>query len=81
MIRILLFAGLAEAAKTSEISLDLLAEQVSVQWVRTKLSEKYPQMKDLLEKSMAAVNQEYAENDTLIATTDEVAFIPPVSGG
>lgn len=81
MIRILLFAGLAEAAKTSEISLDLLAEEASVQWVRTKLSEKYPQMKDLLEKSMAAVNQEYAENDTQITTTDEIAFIPPVSGG
>jgi molybdopterin converting factor subunit 1 len=81
MIRILLFAGLAEVAKTSEISLDLLTDQVSVQWVRTKLSEKYPQMKDLLEKSMAAVNQEYAENDTLISATDEVAFIPPVSGG
>jgi molybdopterin converting factor subunit 1 len=81
MIRVLLFAGLAEIAGASAINLELLEEKTSVQWVRAKLAEMYPQMTDLLEKSMAALNQEYAENDAQITAADEIAFIPPVSGG
>lgn len=30
---------------------------------------------------MIAVNEEYQEHDYLLSDNDEVAFIPPVSGG
>ena len=35
----------------------------------------------LLNEAMVAVNEEYAQRDTMVGTGDVVAFIPPVSGG
>lgn len=81
MIRVLLFAGLAEAAGSSAITLEASQESLTVQDVRTILMEKYPAMSDLLSNSLAAVNQEYAEGNQMVTSADEIAFIPPVSGG
>ena len=81
MIRILLFAGLAEVAGSTAVTVDASERSLSVKDVRSILMEKYPAMSDLLSKSLAAVNQEYAEGDQLVSPSDEVAFIPPVSGG
>lgn len=81
MIRVLLFAGLAEAAGCSVVTLPLEKETVTIQEVRLLLADRYPGLKDLLEKSMAAINQEYARNEDEVSESDEIAFIPPVSGG
>ncbi|MEW9672038.1 molybdopterin converting factor subunit 1 [Ammoniphilus sp. 3BR4] len=81
MIRVLLFAGLAETAGSSSITLEGIQKPLTVQAVKEQLSAKYPAMKELLEKSMAAVNQEYANSSDSIKESDEIAFIPPVSGG
>ncbi len=81
MVRILLFAGLAEAAGSSVVSLEMDQAEWTVRAVREKLSELYPALQDLLEKSMVAVNQEYATSADPVRETDEIAFIPPVSGG
>ncbi|WP_134704095.1 molybdopterin converting factor subunit 1 [Ammoniphilus sp. YIM 78166] len=81
MVRILLFAGLAEVAGSSVISLEMDHTEWTVRAVREKLSERYPALRDLLEKSMVAVNQEYAMSADPVKETDEIAFIPPVSGG
>ena len=53
---------------------------VSVEELKTKLGEQYPQLKHL-SSFMIAVNGEYANADTVIKQGDEVAIIPPVSGG
>lgn len=81
MIRILLFAGLAEVAKSQHVTLDTGTEPVTIREIRSLLAERYPDLRDLLEKSMAAVNQDYATQDQQVTSADEVAFIPPVSGG
>lgn len=81
MIRILLFAGLAEAAGSQLVTLDTGSEPVSIYEIRSLLAESYPDLRDLLEKSMAAVNQDYAAPDRQVTSADEIAFIPPVSGG
>ena len=44
------------------------------------LEEKYPRLKQLA-SFMIAVNNEYGSNDLLIKQGDEIAIIPPVSGG
>lgn len=44
------------------------------------LEQQYPQLKELA-SYMIAVNDEYAEAGTIIHPGDEVAIIPPVSGG
>lgn len=45
------------------------------------LAEKYPQIKENLEKVMFAVNEEYADPSINLKDGDTVAIIPPVSGG
>jgi sulfur-carrier protein len=48
--------------------------------LRTELEKKYPALSSL--KSLfIAVNNEYAEESQPIRQTDEIALIPPVSGG
>ncbi len=79
MIKVLLFAGLAEAAGASEILLERNAMTTSE--IREELAGRYPEMKDRLWTSMIAVNQEYVNGETEVKSGDEVAFIPPVSGG
>ena len=48
--------------------------------LRKALSAKYPSL-DKLNSLFIAVNRAYAEDATTLKETDEVALIPPVSGG
>ena len=74
-VRIRLFAGLRERAGTNELELDLPEGAV----VRDAL-ERMSAVTDGLPVVMA-VNQEYADVDLALHAGDEVALIPPVSGG
>ncbi len=48
--------------------------------LRQELSERFPELLDL--KSLfIAVNNAYADDDLSLKPTDEIALIPPVSGG
>ncbi len=40
-----------------------------------------PSLAGLIERCAVAVNHEYATDDTALSAGDEVAIIPPVSGG
>jgi molybdopterin converting factor small subunit len=44
------------------------------------LSSQFPKL-DKLNSLFIAVNQEYAADDKAILVSDEIALIPPVSGG
>lgn len=48
--------------------------------LRLYLSDHYPSFKQY-KSCMIAVNQAYANDDTDIKHEDEIAIIPPVSGG
>ncbi|NOS93997.1 MAG: MoaD/ThiS family protein [Cyclobacteriaceae bacterium] len=61
-----------------EITLDF--EGATVQRLRSALIQRYPQMSQL-PSLLIAVNREYADDQTTLKATDEVALIPPVSGG
>jgi molybdopterin synthase sulfur carrier subunit len=52
----------------------------SVQELRTILYQQYPRLTGL-RSLLIAVNNEYASEEDLLAETDEIALIPPVSGG
>lgn len=55
-------------------------KQLTVSQLREELVRKFPDFAKL--KSLQiAVNEEYADNETVINATDEVVLIPPVSGG
>ena len=48
--------------------------------LKQRLTENYPALKELSSLAVA-VNQSYARDEDPIAETDEIALIPPVSGG
>jgi molybdopterin synthase catalytic subunit/molybdopterin converting factor small subunit len=73
VIRVRLFAGLREQAGWSERELEG-AERVADIWPALGLGEEPPGL-------LYAVNRQYADRDRELADGDEVALIPPVSGG
>ncbi|EAL64879.1 molybdenum cofactor synthesis protein 2 small subunit [Dictyostelium discoideum AX4] len=81
--KILLFAKVKEVIGKDSIFIDLpLDESTSFNLIR-KLKHIYPQISSTLEVSLLAVNQEYIsrDQDIKINSNDEIAIIPPVSGG
>jgi len=75
-----LFAGLKERFQTEKLSVSL-EESSTVKNLIEQLAETYPDHAQLLMACMVAVNQEYAEETRVIRNGDEIALIPPVSGG
>ena len=57
-----------------------LYDGASVGTLRNLLEQKYPRLGELA-TYMIAVNSEYAEPNLSLSAKDEVALIPPVSGG
>ena len=46
-----------------------------------ELAREFPELAAYRGAVSTAVNEEYARRDTVIADGDEIAFLPPVSGG
>ena len=78
-VRLLFFAQLKDQFGESE-SLSLPKDSSGRDLI-ARLGERCPSLKPLLEVSRLAVNCEYASLDRLLQEGDEVAIIPPVSGG
>jgi len=74
-VAVRLFAGLRELAGTRALELDLPAGAVAADvWPALDLGEEPAGL-------LVAINKSYAERGTVLADGDEVALIPPVSGG
>ena len=73
VIRVRVFAGLRERAGWSEKELEGVGRVAEV-WPALDLGEEPPGL-------LYAVNRAYADRDQELADGDEVALIPPVSGG
>ena len=63
-------------ARETEINLD----GNTVGSLRKSLKNRYPSLAEV-RSLMIAVNNAYAEDDLPIGESDEIALIPPVSGG
>jgi molybdopterin converting factor subunit 1 len=63
-----------------ESSIDLHLDGNTTADLRTTLEKRYPRLKQL-RFYMVAVNNEYALDEGILTETDEIALIPPVSGG
>jgi molybdopterin synthase catalytic subunit len=74
-VRIRLFAGLRERAGADQVELEL-PEQARV---RDALELLHAITRDL--PVVMAINREYANEDAVLSAGDELALIPPVSGG
>jgi len=77
MNKVLFFAHLRDVVGEEFLSLEAAGKTVAE--LKTEIAAKYdlPRMDTV----MTAINEEFASNDEVIREGDEVAFIPPVSGG
>jgi MoaE-MoaD fusion protein len=79
LVTVRLFAAAAEAAGHRQLEgnwAGLTPSQVVAQ-----LQEQYPALARLVPAMAIAVNREYADGDRVLQDGDEIALIPPVSGG
>lgn len=79
-LRIRLFASFREATGTSALAWDAPAG-ATVAEVVAALQAAYPKLGPASDRALLAVNQEYVGPDYRLADGDELALIPPVSGG
>jgi molybdopterin converting factor subunit 1 len=79
-LNVLLFAEARQSVGSASIIVGLPPGSTVVQ-LRQELSRRYPRLRPLLDRSAMAVNQRFADDATQLNESDEIAWIPPVSGG
>jgi molybdopterin synthase catalytic subunit len=79
-VRVLFFGILKEMIGKSADLIDL-PDGASVRDVLARYESQIPRLKESLPSLALAVNQQYAGPDTPLRPNDEVAMLPPVSGG
>jgi molybdopterin converting factor subunit 1 len=79
-VTVKLFARLRDIAGTPELTRDLEAgATIGSLW--RELAGEFPDLAQYERSISSAVNLDYARMNTEIRDGDEVAFLPPVSGG
>ena len=68
------FSGVDEVIITPE------NDAITIKELKLILESRYPQLTSI-KNYFIAVNHEYAEDSVVISESDELAIIPPVSGG
>ena len=79
-VTIRLFARLREIAGAAEIAREV-APGATIGGVWRQLASEFPALADYTRSISCAVNQDYARLTAALRDGDEVAFLPPVSGG
>ena len=79
-IRVRLFAILRELVGEREITITV-PTGITVSYLNNEILKKYPQLKSFGNKFVTSVNCKVTTGDTIITSRDEIALLPPVSGG
>mmetsp|Transcript_4109 Transcript_4109/g.4703 ORF Transcript_4109/g.4703 Transcript_4109/m.4703 type:complete len:83 (+) Transcript_4109:374-622(+) len=80
-VKVLFFAKARELVETSGIDLEL-DEGADTTKLTDLLKEKFPKLIEILPRIALSLNQEYLdESGAALKEGDEVALIPPISGG
>src|ERR1051326_4904558 len=77
-VRVRLFAALRELADTGEVPVEGRSVGEIVDELSSRFGERWASIAAV---SSFVVNQERARRDTAVADGDELAILPPVSGG
>ena len=80
MVKVLLFGAAADRAGTRQTELDV-ERIVTLDDLWPLLEERHPALSPMRGTLAFAVNGEYARGGDAVAPGDEVAVLPPVSGG
>jgi len=76
-----LFFGLARELAGTGCEQMELPEGASLDWLWQHCESRFPRLREISRSLLAAVNQEVAAPSQTLRDGDEVAFMPPVSGG
>jgi molybdopterin converting factor subunit 1 len=79
-VKVLFFGRLKDVVGQAEKSLDL-ADASTIEQLFALYSARIPELAKYRSSVVASRNQEFASWDTRLHSGDEVAFLPPVSGG
>lgn len=79
-VTIKLFASLREKAGTSNLIMSV-PEGTNVQQLLSLIQAEKLELEGAIKGVLVAINHEYASADTIINESDDLALIPPVSGG
>jgi molybdopterin synthase catalytic subunit/molybdopterin converting factor small subunit len=80
-VRVLFFGILKESVGKSSDCLDLPGENPAIADVLAHYGENFPELKKWFNSMAVSLNQEYSPPGTKLKEGDEVALLPPVSGG
>lgn len=81
-VTILLFAKARELIGQTDLKLRVNSA-ISAHTLIQQLIQTFPKLSDLADCSLLSVNHDFVDRDALLSLTerDEIAFIPPISGG
>lgn len=81
MIIVKFFAMLKGKVGKDEVKISIPG-QITLNELKEILKRKFPPIKEFIDKNIIiSVNQEFATSDSIIKDGDEVALLPPFSGG
>jgi len=79
-VKLLLFASLKDIAGRRDLEMKL-DDGSTLRHVTEKLASLYPEIGRMQNSVRIAINQEFADENISLNNGDEIAFLPPMSGG
>lgn len=79
-VRVLFFGLLRDVTGSAQETISL-EPPATLAHLFDRYASRFPRLQDLASSIVLARNQEFADPATLLADGDEIAFLPPVSGG
>lgn len=79
-VKVLFFGRLKDVIGESEVTIEL-NEASTIEQLFALYSRRVPELAKYRSSVVASRNQEFVAWDTPVGSGDEVAFLPPVSGG
>ncbi len=77
---VLFFGRLKEFTGHAQVSIEFV-DAATIEQLFALYAARHPELAEYRSSVVAARNQEFAAWDTPLRSGDEVAFLPPVSGG
>jgi molybdopterin converting factor subunit 1 len=80
-VKVVYYGGLQRDVGAKEQELQFSQNSLAVSELREQLAERYPELRTKLQSVVFAVSDEIVDEDHPVRDGDEVALLPPVSGG